>query len=208
MPSPTTKADETHRRILQAALDCFTHQGYHATTMDDIAAESETSKGTLYWHFSSKEDLLKSAVRWFFDTRFGPEALAVLETAPTATVKLQLFADATVDLIDEAQGIFNLFLEFWASSANREKSAETWLELLGEYRRVAAGIIADGVERGEFEPVDAQSLAWALTATYDGLAAYALLKPDLDLQRIHRAFIDAFLAGLQHGSVAPEGAGL
>ena len=206
MPSPRKKADETHRRILQAALDCFTRHGYHATTMDDIAAESGTSKGTLYWHFGSKENLLESAIRWFFETRFGPDALSVLETSPSAAGKLRILAESTVDLVGEAQPIFHLFLEFWASSANRATSADTWLDLLGGYQEIIVAIIHEGVERGEFSPVDAEALAWALTAAYDGLAAYVMLKPDLDLARIHTAFIETFLEGLEQPSIAAQGA--
>ncbi len=206
MEYPKKKADETHRRILQAALDCFTRHGYHATTMDDIAAESSTSKGTLYWHFSSKDDLLESVLRWFFDTSFGPEVLGVLESSPSAAGKLRILADSTVDLIGEAQPIFHLFLEFWASSSNRATSAHTWLDLLGDYQEIIVAVIQEGVERGEFSPVDAEALAWALTAAYDGLAAYVMLKPDLDMERIHAAFIETFLEGIEQPSSATQGA--
>lgn len=196
MTSHTRAAEETHRRILQAALDCFIHHGYHSTTMDDIAAESGTSKGTLYWHFESKDDLLASALRWFFDTALGSEALEVMEGCPTAAGKLRALADSTVELAHEAEGIFNLFLEFWASSADRERSAGLWLEMLLEYRDILSDVIEEGVERGEFRAVDADALAWALTAAYDGLGAYVMLKPDLDLPRIHRAFIEVVLQGM------------
>jgi AcrR family transcriptional regulator len=190
-------ADETHRRILQAALDCFSRKGYNSTTMDQIAAESGTSKGTLYWHFESKDDLLESAFRWFFKTLFGPEALAILEASPTAAGKLRILSESTVEFSQQAEGMFNLFLEFWASSTNREKSANLWLDLLVEYRDIVTGVIDEGVEQGEFRAVDAEALAWALTAAYDGLAAYVMLKPDLDLPRIHSAFIETLLHGLE-----------
>lgn len=197
MVAETRNAEETHRRILQAALDCFICQGYHSTTMDDIAVESGTSKGTLYWHFQSKDDLLESAIRWFFGTAFGPELLTALEAAPTSAAKLRMLADGTVELTEQAEGMFNLFLEFWASSPNRERSAELWLDLLYEYRDIVVDVINEGVERGEFGRVDAEGLAWALTAAYDGLGAYALLKPDLDLASIHEAFIETVLRGLE-----------
>ncbi len=196
MTSHTRAADETHRRILQAALDCFSRKGYHSTTMDDIAAESGTSKGTLYWHFKSKDDLLESALRSFFDTALGPGALAALEECPTAAAKLRALADSTVELTHEAEGMFNLFMEFWASTESRETSGKLWLDLLTEYRDIVIGVIEEGIERGEFRVVDAEPLAWALTAAYDGLGAYVMLKPDLDLPRIHTTFVETLLQGL------------
>lgn len=44
-------------RILESASDLFAHYGYDKTTMEDIARASGVSKGALYLHFRSKEDL-------------------------------------------------------------------------------------------------------------------------------------------------------
>ncbi|MGD8626860.1 MAG: transcriptional regulator, partial [Anaerolineae bacterium] len=56
--------------------------------------------------------------------------------------------------------------------------------------------IDEGVRRGEFKPVDAEALVWALLAAYDGLAAYDMFLPDLDLKRVSRTFVDTLLNGL------------
>lgn len=44
--------------ILQAAEEVFAEKGYHDTSMDEIAARVGVAKGTLYQHFSSKEELV------------------------------------------------------------------------------------------------------------------------------------------------------
>jgi len=44
--------------ILQAAEEVLTAKGYHDTSMDEIAARVGIAKGTVYLHFSSKEDLV------------------------------------------------------------------------------------------------------------------------------------------------------
>src|ERR1051326_9396768 len=52
-------AHEQQRRaqILNAAMTCFSRQGYHATSMDDVVRESGLSVGAIYSYFASKEDL-------------------------------------------------------------------------------------------------------------------------------------------------------
>jgi AcrR family transcriptional regulator len=45
-------------RVLSAAVKLFRRNGYHATTMDDVAADVGLNKGTLYHYFSSKSALL------------------------------------------------------------------------------------------------------------------------------------------------------
>jgi AcrR family transcriptional regulator len=195
-PGPDVAA-ERRAQIIQAAVTCFSQQGYNNTTMDDIAAESGLSKGSLYWYFDSKTDLFRSVVTSFFEDYFGDEALAQLEQIPTAVGKLRLMAQGLVGLLKEAEGFFNLFVEFWASSEYREQAASLWLDLLMEYHRAAVEIIEEGVERGELKPVDAESLVWAVMAAYDGLAAYATMKPGLDLDRVSETFIHVLLGGLE-----------
>jgi AcrR family transcriptional regulator len=188
---------ETRERILRAALTGFMQHGYNHTTMDDIANASGTSKGTLYWHFESKEDLLESALRWFFEDDFMEATVTALDEAPTAIAKLESLARILAEAGEWAKGLFNLYLEYWASSPDREQASDLWMEMLVSYKDLIAGVIEEGVERGELRPVDADGLTWALLAAYDGLAAYNMLKPDLDLQTIHNAFFDTLLRGLE-----------
>jgi TetR/AcrR family fatty acid metabolism transcriptional regulator len=49
--------DRTRGRILEAARQAFASSGYHRTLVDDVAREAGVSKGAVYVHFPSKEDL-------------------------------------------------------------------------------------------------------------------------------------------------------
>ena len=51
-------AEQTRRRVLEAAYELFRRQGYNRVTMDDIAKAAELTKRTLYHHFNSKDQLL------------------------------------------------------------------------------------------------------------------------------------------------------
>jgi AcrR family transcriptional regulator len=163
--------------------------------MDDIVAESGLSKGSLYWYFKSKDDLFIEALMSVF-ADVGQEAAIALERCPTAAERLRAVAQAAVGITRRIEGIFSLFLEFWASSPRRDEAAQLWLRLLDQYKESVAGIIEKGAEDGEFEPVDAEHLAWAMMAAYDGLAAYIVLKPDLDLDRVSQVFVETILRGL------------
>ena len=44
-------------QILEAARRCFGEAGYHKTKMDDIVSRAGLSKGALYWHFESKDEI-------------------------------------------------------------------------------------------------------------------------------------------------------
>lgn len=52
------EAEETHQRILRAALDVFAAEGYERATFEDVAHRIRLTKGAVYWHFKNKPELL------------------------------------------------------------------------------------------------------------------------------------------------------
>lgn len=57
MPIEQQRGYERKQRILDAALDVFSHRGYQRAAVDEIAGEARTSKGGLYFHFPSKQSM-------------------------------------------------------------------------------------------------------------------------------------------------------
>jgi TetR/AcrR family fatty acid metabolism transcriptional regulator len=188
--------EERRKQILEAALAVFSQKGYHATNVSDVAAQAGVSQGTIYWYFDSKDDLFQAAIYAAF-LDFGEGALAPLAECTTAAEKLQAMAKSMEDFADVAEGLFMLFLGYLASSDRREESAKLWIDLLVQYKDVVVAVIEQGIRDGEFRPVDAEGLVWALLAAYDGLAAYVMFMPEMDLKRVNRAFVDTLLQGLK-----------
>ena len=53
------KLNNTKMSIFNSAIKVFSDSGYDGATMDDIAADAGVAKGTLYYHFKSKEEIFK-----------------------------------------------------------------------------------------------------------------------------------------------------
>jgi len=187
--------EERRRQILEAALAVFSQKGFHATNVSDVAAQAGVSQGTIYWYFESKEELFEAAILSVFD-QIGSEAMAGIFQHETATGKLRALTDTMAGLGELVENVFMLFLGYWASSPRRGEAAKEWIEILVGYKDLIASLIEEGVRDGEFRPVDADALAWMLMAAYDGLAAYLMLAPDLDVKQISTVFIDTLLKGL------------
>jgi len=85
------RAEERHRRILDAALKIFSRKGYRESSVDDIAGESDTSKGGVYFHFPGKQAiffaLMDRAARQLLERI--EEAIA-RETEPVARAEAAL----------------------------------------------------------------------------------------------------------------------
>jgi len=197
VPRPDVSA-QRRTEILEAATACFTRKGYTNTTMDDIVVECGLSKGTLYWYFEGKDELFMSAVARYFED-FGQETMVALAGCETAAEQFRCGGRALADFCRKAEGLFGLFLEYWSQSEQRQDASQVWAGMLQQYAGLIAGLVEEGVRRGEFKPVDGEYLAWAILAAYDGLAVYVMMKPDLDLDRASEAFIETLLSGLLVG---------
>lgn len=196
--------EERRKQILDAALTVFSCKGFHATNVSDVAAQAGVSQGTIYWYFDSKEDLFTAAMLSVF-ADFGQESLASVEACETASEKLRALGQKMEDLVGRLEGVFIMFLGYWASSSSREEAGRVWVDLLVEYKELIVGIIEEGIENGEFRPVDADALVWALMAAYDGLAAYMMLMPEIDVGRVSRSLVETLLIGLTGESVENAG---
>jgi TetR/AcrR family acrAB operon transcriptional repressor len=54
------EAEQTRRRIMQAALRTFHRRGIGRTTLEQVARAARVTRGAIYWHFSGKEALLRA----------------------------------------------------------------------------------------------------------------------------------------------------
>ena len=136
-----TDATKAARRaqIIEAAISCFLEKGYTNTSMSDIIKASGLSSGSIYSHFSSKEDILITAINERLENvknlyaalpeGAGPQD--ILETIHTnqlvndnfsAMLRIRLeslhapeIARATADIMPLLQGIIVKTLTPWAA---------------------------------------------------------------------------------------------
>lgn len=73
--------ESRERRILDAAANLFTHYGYDKTTVSDIAQEAGVSKGAIYLHFESKDDLFEALLMREIQ-KYTENLLALIEADP------------------------------------------------------------------------------------------------------------------------------
>jgi|GEM_PF-53201 len=57
-------AEKTRQTVLEAALKLFSRDGYSLTTLSRIAKEAGCSRGPIYWHFESKDDLYEAVLAY------------------------------------------------------------------------------------------------------------------------------------------------
>jgi AcrR family transcriptional regulator len=67
------RSERSRALILETALELFSHQGYRATSIRDIAAKAKVSTGSVYHHFKDKEELFDTLLGHFREYVRSPE---------------------------------------------------------------------------------------------------------------------------------------
>ncbi len=181
-PAPRTSrkhasAEERRSQIIEAALGCFSARGFHATTMDHVAVASGLSKGSLYWHFESKEDVFLALFDHLAEEIFGRfDAAAEAGDSNVLALLEREFA-----LFLGRFGAERKLLLAWAEFLSHPRGRERMAAIYRLSREKFGELIRLGIERGELRPLPAEGMAAALTGTIDALVLQAAIDPEFDL---------------------------
>lgn len=169
---------ESKAHILATALAVFAEKGFAKASMNDIVRASGLSKGGVYWHFKSKDDLITAIFDQFFI-----EQLALLDEVlvgeGTAVAKLTQLANFTGAGVEALATQFPTPLEFYALAA-REDGLRTLLkEQFANYQQKVTNLVEEGIANGEFRHVDSVSVAKTVIALFEGVLLLWAVAPEL-----------------------------
>ena len=143
-----TKGERTRKKLVDATAALLRRQGYHATGLSDIVAESGAPRGSLYFHFPGGKDelaraaLLASTAEWRARIDDATRGARDLGEAIDATVTL-LADDLESSGWDNGCPVAAVALESPSELVRRtvQEHFESWLDLIAE-RLVAQGVAA------------------------------------------------------------------
>jgi AcrR family transcriptional regulator len=94
--------DTTKDSILSVATKLFSRFGFHKTSMDEIAKIARKAKGSLYYHFASKEELFKEVVS--IEIAFLKNQLSIIVSNRdlTATLKIRKYLIQRMEILNTA----------------------------------------------------------------------------------------------------------
>ena len=195
----TKKGEKRRSELLDAALELFGTRGYHATTMDDIAAAVGTGKGTVYWYWPGKEDIFADLVRIKFEA-YGEALNRAVSMQVPAPEKLLLLVAEMSRLMEKYRKFCKLI--FLLISDQRERFNPAIHESISRYyetfHQVIAHIVAQGQAEGSLRPgLDSDHVASLLIAVLDGIIMQeALTGASQSLEVLGASLLGIFRQGL------------
>src|SRR5215212_6255874 len=172
------QGSESRDEILAAALEVFARRGYSQAGVDEIAAAAGYSKGELYWHFSSKEELLMTLVDERIDAPMRA-MVALLESAPPdQDMSVEASREFSRRLANQRDAVL-LEREYWSLAIRDPELRARYAERQRAMREALAGALeARARHLGTPDlPMPAEDLARIVMGVMGGLATDELIEP-------------------------------
>ena len=189
----STQRDE----IILSAAQIFREKGFHATSMQDIANSVQLQKASLYHHISSKQEILLAVLDQALDILIEHVEPVVDSDLPSEE-KLKLAMKKYIERVTGSADLAAVLLLEHRSleprlrarhNARRDRFEELWRK-----------IVREGVERGEFRPMDPAVVTFALLGVQNWLITWYREGGRLDGSQLAEQFAELFLHGLSANS--------
>ncbi len=187
-----TKRRAKRARILESAVRSFAAKGFYGTSMDDIAEDLLLTRGSLYYYFRDKEEILalchETALEAMLDVT---ERVRASHLPPDQGLRRIVVEHARV-MVDKFHGTA-LALQFDALDPKRRAAV---VAARDTYERSVRDVIADGIAKKVFRPVDPKLAAFAILGALNWMARWYKAGGGGTADEIGEAFADLFLGGL------------
>ncbi|GHA46692.1 TetR/AcrR family transcriptional regulator [Streptomyces purpurascens] len=162
--------------VLAAAMEMIAERGLEKLTMAALGREVGMSSGHLLYYFGSKDELLLRTLEWS-EGRLGAERGRLLTRSATARERLDAYVDLYVP-DGHRDPHWTLWLEVWNRSQTAAVDAvarDRQAAIEGVWHRDLVALLAEGISRGEFRPVDPDRFATRLRSLLDGFAIHVAI---------------------------------
>jgi AcrR family transcriptional regulator len=168
--SPKLPAEERRRQLLDAARKLFVKKGYRATTTAEIAAEAGLTKGALYFHFRSKEDILFDLVK-----RLSDHNRAVFEESLKKADNPAAFLRVLLDLRkDRCHGGHWDMVDLWVQAMRIRRIKQYTSRRMREVLRL---FVEQADASPGSSPEELQQLAVFVLGLHHGISFMEMLSP-------------------------------
>ena len=147
--------NKTKRKIFETSMKLFAEKGYDATSIEEITATVGVAKGTLYYHFTSKEEIFDFLVE---------EGIKLLQNSvDIKTAKYSNYLDKIkaiiliqIKIVNKYENMITILLtQFWGKGKRNQKCKD----LVYEYISKIEQIVKEGMDVGQIKNGNSKAVA-------------------------------------------------
>jgi len=160
-------------QILRAAEKLFAKKGFYPTTIDEIAKDAKSAKGTIYLYFNNKEDLFFSVIETKLDLLLNKIQEAV-EKPGSASQRIKAAISIHLKFLEENKNFFKVMQSFPEGLKKKleRKLKGRVVEKQSRYIEILDRLIQEAIDRKEIKALDSKKLAVILMGIVHSLTVY------------------------------------
>lgn len=186
--------NKTKRKIFETSMKLFAEKGYDATSIEEITATVGVAKGTLYYHFASKEEIFNFLVE---------EGIKLLQNSiDIKTSKLTNYIDKIkaivlieIKIVLKYEDIITILLsQFYGKEARNQKCQKH----IYEYISKIEGIVKEGIEQRQIKQGDPKAIASEIYGLICSSLVYKLRnQQNFEVMKLYKEFENTVIEGLK-----------
>lgn len=202
VPDREQQREAKRQAVLQAAAELFNERGFHATSLDDIAARLNVSKPTLYYYVKNKDEILLQCVSQGLEmTLEGIEASR--QAGGNAVDQLRACMQVYAGIVTQP---FGMCLIRVGDEEVPEPSRTELRRMKSEIDHAFRRLVAQGVEEGSLAPCDPKMSAFVIAGALSWIGRWYQPGGDYTPEQIAQQCIATLCDGVLRRGEAPAGA--
>jgi len=189
-------------QILDAAWNCFARNGYHGTTMQDVATEAGISAGAIYRYFDGKEAVLAAINErsqamgiTLVAAAAGPDGDPIRSIAVIGQAMMRFFHDPAFETIARIN------IEIWPEILRHDDLRRRVSGEIRFWREAVTKLLAEARSRGDLRPdVNPEAAAQVLMCAWEGMRHFRIVDDGFTPQ----SMVDLFRSLMSEQSPARE----
>ncbi len=186
--------NKTKRKIFEASMKLFAEKGYEATSVEEITATVGVAKGTLYYHFSSKEEIFNFLIEEGSKLLLNNMAIKT-QRLENSIDKLRAIIILQIRVLKKYENLITIFLsQIWGNDFKSIKCKYTILNYINEIEK----IVEDGIAKKQIKPGNSTIIATEIfSLTCVSLIIKLKNQEELNVKKLSSEF-ENILEGLKY----------
>ena len=170
------KGEDTKKFIREKAACLFAQKGYKNVTMKDICAITGLSRGGLYRHYDSPQQIFSEIVDMLMNSQDNELSEKMAAGLPARQILEEILERYRMEMLDSSTSLSVAIYEFFSENFSDgqdnlllrqyQYSVDMWSEFLSY-----------GIKRGEFKKVDCKEVIDIIIFSYQGVRMYSTIVP-------------------------------
>lgn len=185
--------NKTKRRIFTTAIKLFAQNGYESTGIEEITAVAGVAKGSLYYHFETKEDLFDLLLEEGRKLLYNSIEIK-FKSCNNALDKLKAIIMIQIKSLIRYEDFVTVIINNTLGDNSRSKKSQ---KALDEYMAKIQEVIQEGIDEGIFYDGDTEGIAYGIFGVNFSSLLYRLKKNrNVTPEQIYKSYIAIALRGL------------